>query len=105
MSAKKPLVSAAIRAWEGQLATFRPWEGGPCYRCFVGARPDDERGCNDAGVLGAFAGVIGSMQGLEVIKELVGIGNLGGRLLRIDALTYRMRIAAIARDPQCACCG
>jgi adenylyltransferase/sulfurtransferase len=106
-AAGKPLVSAALRAYEGQLAVFRSYLGSPhpCYRCFVGHAPADERGCRDAGVLGALAGVMGSLQALEIIKELLGIGeSLEGRLLIVDALSLRTRIARIARDPCCVCC-
>ncbi len=105
--AERTLVSAAVRAWEGQLAVFKSYlKGEPCYRCFVGANPDDERGCNDAGILGAFAGVMGSLQALEVIKELLGVGeSLAGKLLLVDALTLKTRITHITRDPKCECCG
>lgn len=106
--AGKTLVSAAIRAWEGQLATFKSYLGPPqpCYRCFVAASPDDERGCNDAGVLGAFAGALGSLQALEVIKELLNIGDsLTGKLLLFDGLTLQSRRVQLTRDPTCACCG
>ena len=105
--AKKPLVSAAIRAWEGQLATFKSYLGPeePCYRCFVGANPDDERGCADVGVIGALAGVIGSMQALEVVKELLGIGSFAGQLLLLDARTLKTRTVKLTRDPACECCG
>jgi adenylyltransferase/sulfurtransferase len=104
----KPLISAAIRAWEGQLAVFKSYLGGgePCYCCFVGASPDDERGCNDAGVIGALTGALGSLQALQVIKELLGIGeSQSGKLLLIDALTLRTRLSRITRDPACPCCG
>jgi adenylyltransferase/sulfurtransferase len=105
---RKTLVSGAVRGFDGQLAVFKSYQGGdnPCYRCFVGSNPDDERGCSDIGVLGAFCGVIGSMQGLEVIKELLGIGeSLAGNLLLLDALTMQFRKTQIVRDPKCECCG
>lgn len=101
--AKRTLVSAALRAWDGQVAVFRPHTGGPCYRCFVGATPDDERGCRDAGVMGAFAGVIGSLQALEVIKEILGVGKLAGKLLVVNGLSLTTRITEIRRDPACIC--
>lgn len=104
--AAKPLVSAAIRAWDGQLAVFKSYEGNaqPCYRCFVGALPDDERGCLDAGVLGALAGVMGSLQALEVTKELLGNGGLTGKLLIVNGFTLDMHITQLLRDPACECC-
>lgn len=104
--ADKTLVSAALRAWEGQLAVFKSRRVGPCYCCFVGASPDDERGCNDAGIMGAFAGVMGSLQALEVIKEILGVGeSLVGKLLLVDALSLKTRITHITRDTACECCG
>jgi adenylyltransferase/sulfurtransferase len=104
---RKPLVSAAVRGFEGQIAVFKSYLGGgnPCYRCFVGSVPDDGRGCRDAGVLGALAGVMGAMQALETIKELLAIGkSFAGKLLLVDALTLRIRQVDITRDPDCACC-
>jgi adenylyltransferase/sulfurtransferase len=105
---KKTLVSAAVRGFNGQLAVFKSYLGGaqPCYRCFVGGAPDDERGCSDVGVLGAFTGVVGSLQAVEVIKELLGIGeSLAGQLLLLNALTLTQRKTRIVRDPKCEFCG
>lgn len=103
---KRPLVSAALRAWEGQLAVFKAYENSqPCYRCFVGAAPDDERGCRDAGVMGAFAGVMGSFQALEVINGILGIGTLMGKLMKVDGLTFVTKTSLVKRDPMCECCG
>lgn len=104
---KKILVSAAVRAFEGQVAVFKSYLGGnnPCYRCFVGGAPDDERGCRDVGVLGTLTGIIGATQGMEVLKELLGIGkSLTGNLLLMDALMNQTRIVKIIRDPECDCC-
>ena len=87
---------------------FKSYLGGdnPCYRCFVGSFPDDERGCKDVGVLGALGGVMGAMQGLEIIKELLGIGtSFAGKLWLLDALTLKTRETRITRDPHCDCCG
>jgi len=105
---RKTLVSGAVRGFDGQLAVFKSYLGdeNPCYRCFVGSDPNDERGCSDVGVLGAFTGVIGSLQAVEVIKELLGIGeSLAGHLLLFDALTLQLRKTRIIRDPKCECCG
>jgi adenylyltransferase/sulfurtransferase len=102
-----PLVAAAIGPFEGQLATFRGWEPGtPCWRCFAGPAADaDAATCADAGVLGALAGVMGSLQALEVIREIVGFGDsLAGRLLLYDALSARMRTIRLPKDPRCPAC-
>ncbi len=83
-----PLVSAAVGSFEGQLATFRGWErDAPCYRCFVGADPGREAAsCADDGILGPLAGVLGTLQALEVIREVTGFGPVAaGKLLLFDA--------------------
>lgn len=103
-----PLVSAAVGPFEGQLATFRGWEADkPCYRCFVGGSPEQQEGtCADQGVMGALTGVMGAMQALEVIREIVGFGSsLAGRLLLFDALSLRMRTLNLPKDPGCTGCG
>lgn len=103
-----PLVSAAVGPFEGQLATFRGWETDkPCYRCFVGAAPDrPDASCADHGILGAVAGVLGSLQALEVIREITGFApTLAGRMLLFDALAMRMRTIKLAKDPACPACG
>lgn len=103
-----PLVSAAVGPFEGQLATFRGWEADwPCYRCFVGADPGRADGsCADQGILGAVAGVLGSLQALEVIRQVTGFGpDQAGKLLLFDALSLRMRTLALAKDPACPACG
>ncbi len=103
-----PLVSAAVGPFEGQLATFRGWEAdAPCYRCFVGTDPGRaDVSCADTGILGAVAGVLGSLQALEVIRIITGFGgDQSGRLLLFDALSLRMRTLALAKDPACGFCG
>ena len=102
-----PLVAAAVGPFDGQLGTWRGWEAGkPCYRCFAGAAADREGAtCADTGVLGALTGVMGSLQALEVIREIVGFGEgLSGRLLLYDALSARMRTLTVAKDPGCKLC-
>jgi molybdopterin-synthase adenylyltransferase len=105
--AQKPLVSAAIRAWDGQLATFKSYLGvpQPCYRCFVEGKPEDERGCSDVGVIGALAGIMGSWQAMEIIKEILGIDeSLAGELLLFNGLKNTLRKVRIMRNPSCICC-
>jgi adenylyltransferase/sulfurtransferase len=104
--AGKTLVSAAVLRFEGQIATYRP--GGPCYRCLY---PDDltdadQPNCGQAGVFGAMAGVMGSLQALEVLKEILGIGDsLSGNLLLVDGLSAAFRKVRLKQDPACSCCG
>jgi adenylyltransferase/sulfurtransferase len=112
--ARKTLVSAAILRFDGQLATFKahlrePGEGAayPCYRCLFGNQPPDTKeSCADVGVLGALAGALGSLQAIEVVKELLGIGDsLSGSLLLYDALGATFRKVKVKADPACDLCG
>ena len=106
-AARIPLVSAAVAQFEGQLAVYRGWEAGlPCYRCLVGSDPDRaEASCAEAGVLGAIAGVLGSLAALEAIRAIVPFGDdPAGRLLLVDALAFRFRTIALAKDPGCPTC-
>jgi adenylyltransferase/sulfurtransferase len=107
--ARVPLVSAAIGQFEGQLSTYRAFEGdNPCYRCVFPERPPPGTvpSCAEAGVIGALAGVMGSLQAVEVIKEITGIGrSMTGRLTIYDALDARFRTLTLKRDPRCALCG
>lgn len=105
---RTPLVSAAVGPFEGQLSVFRGWEADrPCYRCFVGVAEDRaEATCAEAGVLGALTGVMGALQALEVIRQIVDFGEgLVGRLLLFDALSMRMRTVSLPKDPGCPACG
>lgn len=102
-----PLVSAAVGPFEGQLATYRGWEGGkPCYRCLVGDPLDaPERNCAETGVIGALTGMIGSLAALEVIRALVPFGDdMAGRLLIADLLAMRFRTLDVPKDPACTGC-
>lgn len=99
----KPLVSGALGRWTGQVGVFH---GQPCYRCLVPDVPPDAETCALVGVVGALAGVIGSMMALEAVKLLTGAGQpLSGRLLIYDALAGETRTVRIGRDPQCPSCG
>lgn len=108
LAAHIPLVSAAVTRFEGQLATYRGWEPGkPCYACVVGSDPERPgTSCADVGVLGAMAGVIGSMAALEVIREIAPFGaDSTGRLVIADGLDLRFRTIAVPKDPGCPRCG
>jgi sulfur-carrier protein adenylyltransferase/sulfurtransferase len=102
----KPLVSAAIHRFEGQLMTYVP-ERGPCYRClFPAAAEALAPNCAEAGVLGVLPGVLGTLQATEAIKLVTGVGEpLVGRLLTYDALEMRFREFRVARRRECAVCG
>jgi len=106
--AKTPLVSAAILRFDGQLSVYNPHGGGPCYRCIFREPPPPGQipSCAEAGVLGAVAGTLGSLQATEVVKELLGIGeSLSGTLLIYDALSTSFRRVKMRRDPGCPLCG
>ena len=99
----KPLVSGAVARWTGQVGVFT---GRPCYRCLVNDIPPDEETCAAVGVVGALAGVVGSMMALEAIKLIVGAGEpLSGRLMIYDALAGEARTIRIGADPHCPVCG
>lgn len=108
MRARKPLVFGSVFKFEGQVAVFDPARGAPCYRCLFPEPPaaGSVPGCGEAGVLGALCGVIGSLQALEVVKLVTGIGEpLRGRLLTYDALAQRFQTFTLPRDPTCPACG
>lgn len=97
-----PLVSGALGRWSGQVGVFA---GRPCYRCLVAEAPPDAETCARVGVVGALAGVVGSMTALEAIKLITGAGEaLTGRLLIYDGLAGTARTVAIAADPACPVC-
>ncbi|WP_430422445.1 HesA/MoeB/ThiF family protein [Phenylobacterium sp.] len=99
----KPLISGAIGRWTGQVGVFGRQ---PCYRCLVPEIPPDAETCTAVGVVGALAGVVGSMMALEAVKLLTGAGEpLAGRLLIYDALAAETRTVRVAGDPECPVCG
>jgi molybdopterin/thiamine biosynthesis adenylyltransferase len=99
----RTLVSGAIGRWTGQVGVFA---GQPCYRCLVPEIPPEAESCSAVGVVGALAGVIGSMMALEAIKVIAGAGEpLAGRLLIYDGLAGESRTVRIAPDASCPVCG
>lgn len=107
---KKTLVSAAILRFDGQISTYKAFEGAghPCLRCIFPAAPSEDAvpSCAQAGVLGALAGTMGSMQATEVVKEILGVGrSLSGRLVMYDALAGSFDEMAIAKRADCPTCG
>jgi adenylyltransferase/sulfurtransferase len=107
---KKTLVSAAILRFDGQISTYKAWQGAghPCLRCLFPAAPTEDAvpSCAQAGVLGALAGTLGAMQATEVVKEILGIGrSLSGRLLVYDALASSFEEMAVTKQAHCPTCG
>jgi len=109
-AAKKTLVSAAVTEFDGQLATYKAYDRSgeyPCYRCLFPESPPPgiTPSCTEAGILGAAAGVMGTLQALEVIKEILGLGeSLAGQLVIYDALATRFRKVRMKPDPACRLC-
>lgn len=103
---KKPLVDGSIFKFEGQVTVFVPGQG--CYRCLYPAPPPPGLvpSCQEAGVLGVLCGIVGSLQAIEAIKLLLGIGDsLVGRLLFFDSLGMEFRQVKVRRDADCPVCG
>ncbi len=104
---RKPVVSASILSFDGQISTFVPFEG-PCYRCLYPTPPPAELApsCSANGVLGVMAGTMGLLQANETIKLVLGVGEpLIGRLLLFEALSTRFTELKVRRDPDCPICG
>lgn len=98
-----PLVSGALGRWSGQVGVFA---GRPCYRCLTPEVPPEAETCARVGVIGALAGVVGSMAALEAVKLITGAGEpLTGRLLIYDGLAAAARVVRVVADPDCAVCG
>ena len=103
----KPNVYGSVFRWEGQVSVFATKDG-PCYRCLFREPPPPGLvpNCAEGGVLGALPGIIGTMQAMETIKLLLGLGrSLAGRLLIFDALEMSWREVALRRNPKCPVCG
>ena len=103
---KKPLVSGAAIQFEGQLTVFDSRRDDcPCYSCLYPATGEDNASCSENGILAPVVGIIGSMQALEAIKLICGIGEpLYGRLLLLDALSLQWRSMKFKKDPACPVC-
>ncbi|HQU27065.1 MAG TPA: molybdopterin-synthase adenylyltransferase MoeB [Acidimicrobiales bacterium] len=102
-----PVVHGSIFRFEGQVTVFHPYVG-PCYRCMIPEPPppDLAPSCAEAGVLGVLPGIVGSIQAVEAIKMILGLGDpLVGRLLTYDALGQSFRSFNVRRDPACPACG
>ena len=105
---RKPLIYGAIHRFQGQAGVFAPHLGGPCFRCLLPELPPagSVPSCQEAGVIGVLPGIIGSIQAVETIKLILGIGQPPlGKLTCYDALCSEFRSLKIHRDPECRLCG
>lgn len=103
----KPLVSGAAIRFEGQVSVYHPGrEDSPCYQCLYRNVEEVAQTCAETGVVAPLLGIIGSVQALEALKILAGVGtDLTGRLLLLDALSMEWQQMRFKRDPKCAVCG
>ncbi|MCK4951511.1 MAG: molybdopterin-synthase adenylyltransferase MoeB [Gammaproteobacteria bacterium] len=104
---RTPLVSGAAIRTEGQVAVFRPeLDDSPCYRCLYKDEGELDETCTENGVLAPLVGIIGSVQAMEAIKILIGLGeSLCGKLLILDGMTMEWRTIKLNKDPDCPVCG
>jgi len=103
---KTVLVSGALGRFDGQVGVFGSGPDMPCYQCLVPHEPPGAETCSEVGVVGALAGIVGSMMALETIKIITGAGEtLAGRLWIFDGLTADSRTVRLPKDPQCPACG
>ena len=107
VAARTPLVSGAAIRWEGQIAVFDPRrEDSPCYGCLYGDAADEALNCAENGVASPVVGIVGSVQALEAMKVLAGVGEtLVGQVLYLDAKRMEWRRLRLGRDPGCGTCG
>ena len=103
---QKPLVSAAVVRFEGQVSVFKGYEKDqPCYQCLYSAEGEDNESCIDNGVLAPVAGLVGTIQALQAIKVILKlVDQLSGSLLLVDALDLSFRKVKISKDLQCPVC-
>jgi len=103
----KPLISAAVIRFEGQISVFKGYEvDQPCYQCLYSEQGNGRESCVENGVLAPVAGLVGTIQALQAIKVLLGIGEqLCGELLLIDGLDLSFRKVKIVKDSECPICG
>lgn len=105
---KKPIVSASVQGFSGQLATFKPYLGDAhaCYRCLFPETPPKGMvpSCPEAGVFGPVVGILGVMQAAEALKELAGIGTPHTNLLMLDTQTMQSKAMHVGKNPVCSSC-
>ncbi len=108
VAAGKPLVSAALTQWEGQISVFDPSQGTPCYQCIFPEPPASglAPSCAEAGVLGPLPGVLGAMMAVEAVKLITQAGEpMQGRMMIYDALYGETRTIGLTRREDCETCG
>jgi adenylyltransferase/sulfurtransferase len=107
VQSRTPLVSGAAIRMEGQISVFDVRQAdSPCYQCLYPEGDEQALSCSEAGVMSPLVGIIGSMQAMETIKLLSGLGEpLTGKLLLLDAMSMQWRSLKLKKDPACACCG
>ncbi len=112
--ARRPLIMGSLSRFEGQISLFKAYAldtlgaHGPCYRCLFPSPPPPgiAPGCAEAGIFGAIAGIVGTLQASEAIKEILNLGtSLSGRLLLYDGLKSQFTHITVKADPQCSVCG
>lgn len=107
VAAGKPLISGAAIRMEGQISVFDTRQPqNPCYQCLYAHVDEEQLTCSEAGVMAPLVGIVGSVQAMETIKVLTGLGEpLAGRLLLLDGMSLSWREFRVKRDPQCSVCG
>lgn len=104
----KPVIGGALSQWEGQVSTFDPANGAPCYQCIFPEAPAPglAPSCSEAGVVGPLPAIIGGIMATEAVKEITGAGEgLRGRMLIYDAMYADTRVIKTKRRAGCECCG
>ena len=101
-----PLVSGAAVRWDGQVSVFTGQPGDPCYRCLYPHEGEEDLRCSENGIVAPLVGIVGTIQALEAIKLIAGVGEpLNGRLLVLDGLRMQWRQLRLRTDPACPVCG
>ena len=101
-----PLISAAAIRMEGQITVYDARDpDSPCYQCLYPDGSEQDMTCSESGVMSPLVGILGSMQAMEAIKLLSGLGeSLVGKLLILDAMSMQWRSLKLKKDPKCSCC-
>jgi molybdopterin/thiamine biosynthesis adenylyltransferase len=103
---RKPLISAAVSGWEGQLMSFDTGRDttSPCYQCFLHPDAPEANTCRESGVIGPLVGMVGAAQALEVLRMILGMPALLGKIAIFDGKNQTQRLTTITKDASCAVC-